>query len=538
MATKKEAIIKTIQENGFIVDSVKRGVGVIIKEYTPVWMSEIISETYTVEDAFADLKAALNPQKEHYVHFGHSVYRDVETLSVNEVKDSIDLFSRAILYKEESLILKMSDYDMDCFADAERLVDDLMKGFGYLVLDENSLDIITFDQRDWSGDYKLVHGSIGLTPSEEEVVSSDGRVYGDPDIVEEWWDFNGLDCLKESLKVIDPEEKVTVYHRKGKDWYFSPTLESKDLYYYWVEEGGLCEEWSEENLACLTNNEVKSLVEKVKEVFDKEHEYLVEKADFIEEAKGVVSQLNEVITDGLYVSLQRYAFEEKYEKGKDVKAILSLALLDFMKDDVLDFGQKYTHFKKFKKYLKSKEIEVDGNRAVKGDKSVDYYLIDVFIDYKAAARNIQKALENLDKLEKLCKSSLKKLVFTTNGYSNKKEWAIKVLGEEYHFSNEELYQQEAKDLYRIASVGLKKRIVEKKNYKDIMEKAKKVFVSFDDSRNAGNCFSGTLSFCRSKGINIDKIGGIRGDVLLNIETNAFTLRAVTKACERLKVSCA
>mgnify|MGYP003616523270 FL=1 len=64
------------------------------------------------------------------------------------------------------------------------------------------------------------------------------------------------------------------------------------------------------------------------------------------------------------------------------------------------------------------------------------------------------------------------------------------------------------------------------------EKASRVFISVEDSLKSGNCKFGTETFIARHGIDLNKIGGIRGDYLLNIEKSNFTTRAVQYAIQR------
>jgi hypothetical protein len=61
-----------------------------------------------------------------------------------------------------------------------------------------------------------------------------------------------------------------------------------------------------------------------------------------------------------------------------------------------------------------------------------------------------------------------------------------------------------------------------------------VFVSIEDSIESGNCSVGTMNFISQHRINTKKIGGIRGDALLEIENSVFTRRAVLHALKKRK----
>ena len=56
-----------------------------------------------------------------------------------------------------------------------------------------------------------------------------------------------------------------------------------------------------------------------------------------------------------------------------------------------------------------------------------------------------------------------------------------------------------------------------------------MFVGFEDSLKSGNCKFGTEQFIAKHHIDTNKIGGIRGDILLDMELSSFTKRAVNQA---------
>ena len=77
--------------------------------------------------------------------------------------------------------------------------------------------------------------------------------------------------------------------------------------------------------------------------------------------------------------------------------------------------------------------------------------------------------------------------------------------------------------------ALEKRKLERLSQAELFEKASRVFVGIDDSIGSGNCQYGTTQFIVKHHIDTKKIGGIRGDVLLQMENSNFTKRAVNHA---------
>ena len=118
-------------------------------------------------------------------------------------------------------------------------------------------------------------------------------------------------------------------------------------------------------------------------------------------------------------------------------------------------------------------------------------------------------------------------------------WSIKQDQDEYHFNIAEVIadditgEQSLKGFIVEALEALEKRRLEKITQKELYEKASRVFVSVEDSLESGNCKFGTMQFISKHGIDLNKIGGIRGDYLLNIEKSNFTTRAVQYAIQKV-----
>jgi hypothetical protein len=115
------------------------------------------------------------------------------------------------------------------------------------------------------------------------------------------------------------------------------------------------------------------------------------------------------------------------------------------------------------------------------------------------------------------------------------QWAIKQGNEEYHFDILDVITydidgtQPLKEFIFEVLEALQKRRLEKISQKELFEKASKVFVGIEDSIESGNCQYGTNQFILKHRIDTNKIGGIRGDVLLEMENSNFTKRAVNHA---------
>jgi hypothetical protein len=71
-----------------------------------------------------------------------------------------------------------------------------------------------------------------------------------------------------------------------------------------------------------------------------------------------------------------------------------------------------------------------------------------------------------------------------------------------------------------------KKAIQSKLSDNIMEVSKNIWVSFKDSIDSGNCLFGTNQFIQRHNINLNEIGGIRGDALLEMEDSEYTRRII------------
>lgn len=114
-------------------------------------------------------------------------------------------------------------------------------------------------------------------------------------------------------------------------------------------------------------------------------------------------------------------------------------------------------------------------------------------------------------------------------------WALRKDGEEYHFDIVEVIVNDLegeatlREFIMSALEALVKRKIERLSQAELFEKASHVFIGIDDSLKSGNCSFGTSQFIAKHHIDTSKIGGIRGDVLLQMESSNYTMRAVSHA---------
>ena len=92
----------------------------------------------------------------------------------------------------------------------------------------------------------------------------------------------------------------------------------------------------------------------------------------------------------------------------------------------------------------------------------------------------------------------------------------------------------ARDIDRAAIKAFRKRAAEKIEKQSLLANASHVYVSRDDSIQAGNCVSMTEEFAKKMWAHIGAIGecAVRGDIILSARYDNYALRAVNAAMHR------
>ena len=353
------------------------------------------------------------------------------------------------------------------------------------------------DSWEYNGDYTLYHGpSICLDDSEVERI--DGRLsYYNESVVDDFWNFTMAD--EDPFSWVDPDGKVSVYARKGKDWYVTNGIEQEQIFLtYKNDEGELVEEEEFWYFVSIADDD---LVEKVADVV---RNMVVEV-----EIRGLIN--NEL-------QIGNWSYKEKYEYNK---GLFNLKILNKEYEERLDeVGFEILDL-----------IDWDGY----GD--VEYKVTQAYEKFLLRDMDEDNKLfgkySHFNKLKKIVENEGKELVYTlVDGNISNKQWAIKYKGEEYHFLLSSLFEESPRKFYDYISEQLTKRTTERIEMAKMIEQAKHVFVGIDDSTKSGNCTFGTKSFCARFGIDTNKIGGIRGDALLSLDYSPFTRRAVMQAIKR------
>lgn len=353
------------------------------------------------------------------------------------------------------------------------------------------------DTWEYNDDYTLFHGpSVCLDDREVECINGRLSHYNEA-AVNDFWDFTMSD--EDPFAWKDPESKVSVYSRKGKDWYVTSGMDQEEIYITYRDN----------NLELIEEEEFWYFVE-------------IADAELVEEiAELVRGMVVEVEMKGLVnneLKWGNWSYQETYDYNKD---IFNLELLKREYDEDLD-DFRFT----IMDYIDWSGV---------GD--VEYKVTMAYEDYLLKNMDENNRLfgkyKHLSLLREIVENEGKELVYTEVGPgSTRKQWAIKYKGEEYHFLLSLLFNEAPKRFYKYISEQLTKRTTERIEMEAVLEKAKQVFVGLKDSTDGGNCMSGTKAFCARFAIDTNKIGGIRGDKLFELDYSPFTRRAVAQAIKK------
>ena len=343
-------------------------------------------------------------------------------------------------------------------------------------------------EKESNGDYSLVWGENTVEES-GDCVYVDGRMNNYNHMVNsDFWNFDMGDD-NEYFKEIDPDDKICIYHRKGKDWYIGYNIEQEENVFSFINDDG---EVEEEEIYYFTINEDRELLDK-----------MVDIVSGWKKDQEVKSKINNMLRIGAYDS------SDEYYGGS-----FNLKILNREFEDMYEL-----------RYEIADRVDYSIETDVAVENAYEQYLESNMIDMKLFGK-----YSHLLTIKALAEADGKELVYTKVGeFTDDKKYAIAYKGHENHFSLTELFESYPKKVYLEASTGLSAKL--NFLYKDsiVRAKAKGVFVSLEDSYSGGNCRTGTASFCARHGIDTTKIGGIRGDALLELDFSSFTRQAVMAA---------
>lgn len=361
----------------------------------------------------------------------------------------------------------------------------------------------------YKGDYALEHGSK-TCESKSDCIYFDGRMSNYNETEMSIFEFDEGEYLKE----IDPKESISVYHRKGKDWYIGYSLEEKEMNIYFRDENYEYdkEDCDNDSIFFVTYTENKDLINEVSN-------FLKSTKEDLEMRCFIANELDEDY-DYRECNIDFKAVALCFDDVDDLKELICNSIEWKYETIKSDFSKAYNE-------ALNERLKVDDNFKVTVE-TCSRFKVSSFTTYNHLAK--LKRLENKYNY-KLVQSAISENISMVS-------WAIKRDNEEYHFNLASLIAHDVegehslKEFLANALSMLEKRRLEKIEESELYEKASKVFIGIQDSLSSGNCQLGTNQFVHKHNIDINKVGGIRGDILLEIEKSNFTLRAVSYAISR------
>ncbi len=488
-ARKREVFELNAKEAGFELGKSIRGKGTevwslpeTVVDVSKYWVSRDVMEKeikraiekYGKDNLFVGYLYYENTKYESNGH-GYEYY-DVDWVLENLYRiDSVKLYTKPKLLGYISISHYTVDYDGQC-----EFVRDLREMFGDTeVADVDYIDDVTALDRD----NEVIHGDPYVIEAHAKYF--DGRIYEYNEYaLEEFWSN-----LEDPFEDIDPDEKIVVWHRKGKDWYVAPRAYENDYeVWYW--------------------NPVEQ---------DLEQEYFTlieeERAErLVEEALKILEDLKREVEIKSLIYNRAGLCEYCYENDK----MFNLNILAKEYDNLWDFVY---------------ELPVDWN----SNASPEYIVDDAY--EKFLQSKLDEKLRLFGKYKHLY--LLKKIAEDHGvefGYDDEfGTYYLRFKNEKYHFYLRDLYNGSPKRFFNILFNSLLRRLTEKMKKRLVYRKAKEVFVGIEDSIQAGNCKVGTQEFIKQAGIDPDKIGGVRGNVLLELarpQDIKYVERAILQALKR------
>ncbi|MCT7563343.1 hypothetical protein ACOTWR_11695 [Aliarcobacter butzleri] len=521
----KQITIKNITDNGYVIGKTIKGKGLeIFSQDTIVFHS--YGSKYTLEEVNSKLE-------KHSIDklYIESYRADKDSSSIYNLKLPLESFPLelhmlyAVTVKKEGEFLgyiSLSKYKSDR-DDQIKLCIDLLKLQQIETRDEVFDSYYEIDYDDsiksfksdsngnyWDGDYILKHGN-NICEIQSDCIYFDGRMENYNESEMDFYEFDEGEFLKD----IDPEESICVYNRKYKDWYIGYSLNQKymSLSYKQVGYDYDKDDCEEEEILFITYKENKELLDKVKDFLKTEKEDL---------------------------EMRSFISNELKEENSYRETDIDFKIIDLCYDDVSSLKNEIYETIEWNystisiEFLKAYRVAIDSKFKIREDYKIE---VENYSQLEDSTYHIYNHLAILKRLGKRYNYQLTQS-FVSDSIKTI-AWAIKQDEDEYHFniaeviSDDIIGNQSLKEFIVEALEALEKRRFEKITQKELYEKAARVFVSVEDSLKSGNCKFGTMQFISKYGIDLNKIGAIRGDYLLSIENSNFTTRAVQYAIQKV-----
>lgn len=352
--------------------------------------------------------------------------------------------------------------------------------------------------------------------SENEIHKIDCRMMNyDESEVNLFWQTDAIDFIPERIKEIESgKHNLSVYAYKGKYWYVALNIANICYEVYSLdEEREICYESCEEvNVLCYASEETLKVASEIAEFIKSSKDDLelrcisaqikdkvLSLGDFFESFD--YDSIEESILDNLEVFVFEY-YKQNTPKGWQEQGFLGAILNPEENENIYNFIAK--HYPELKIVNQSKMEKFAKKFGFSW--SFDFYEVSDSFGGSSTTINGSIKFKKID--------------------SN----------EHYHISSDEFiecdkdwktaFKDVIQDMITKRMIEKTKKAIQSKLSGNIIEVSKNIWVSFKDSIDSGNCLFGTNQFIQRNNINLNEIGGVRGDALLEMEDSEYTRRII------------
>ena len=532
----KEIKIQNIKNLGYKVGTVikdnKAEISLKSRHFRSCWsvdencalalVEQIKEEIVEIEDLYIQSGSYLSDGDIIQFSFEEDYLKAEAEFNLEElIKTNFEGLKSCYIYLKPKIVgyFSLSNYDVDKKSQM-KMVKEFIKQFDGVELYGN------FEDTDWNyscmefphigsdgyryvDDYDQYHGNSRYAENKGDCEYVYGRLCNwNETVLNNFWSFGPDE--EGWLNEIDPCGTIAVYTRKGKDWFIGYSLEEREFYIsYEDRHGKLVEEEKFYALVYQQNQELRQNVVNI-----------------------VKSWKNDVEAEGyIYNQFDFNVDNDDRTVDKDVAQLLYEESDDF-RNEVIDNIQKWGVSTIDEEFFKAYNKVVDKKVNILDDKTVEL----TYTPFELGSEEPYiKKFNHLKKMERFGRVLGFEVVHSSVGTSEIKSYAIRKDNEEYHFdivylvAQDVFGEQTLKEAIKEMLESIERRKLEMIEEEELLKKASHVFVSVDDSLDAGNCKVGTSRFLRDHNIDTSKIGGIRGDELLNLEMSDFVKRAVVHA---------
>jgi hypothetical protein len=355
----------------------------------------------------------------------------------------------------------------------------------------------------------------------------------DDNTIKDFWSCDAENYIPERLREINADDHpLSVYHYKGKYWYVAPNIVNISYEVYALDEETReieYESCEEVEVLCHVSEAAKKVAEEMAEFIkstkdDLELNCVASKIE--ENVKALTSFLDstqiKVVRSHVDGSQRNYEYE----------------LEELIHQDAFDY--LFAHYRVTKEAKSWRTSGFFGEILEPDAETVMAFLKATYPDLKIVNQSkMEKFAAKLgfnwsfDFSEKTTHSNFSErtVVYGSIKFTNKENGL-----DHYHVSSEEFEEcgNDWKTVFRDVIQPMVQRramqeidlIIKTKLQGRIKEVAQHVWITFADSIKSGNCEFGSRQFTARNHINLNELGAIRGDALLELEDSDFTRRII------------